>query len=270
MQESSNGRAPHKVEAMRRDLPLTSELLLCQRSTAREVGFGPLRLATLALAIALAGCATKPSPAPASRSAASKAAASKSPAPPAAPSSDASSESPRAASPATPKGKAAQAKSKGKGSASAKAAPAERAERPPAVVAKAEKKFLRPAGGAVIAKYDGRGNKGLDFAGSKGDPVYASREGRVVYAASGLRGYGQLVMIKHDANYVTAYAHNSQLLVKEGQAVKKGQVIARMGSTDTNRVKLHFELRRKGSAVDPAAYFESGEAAEPAKSAGPH
>jgi lipoprotein NlpD len=128
-------------------------------------------------------------------------------------------------------------------------------------VAKADRIFLKPSGGTVIARFDGRGNKGVDFAGAKGDPVYAARDGRVVYSAAGPRGYGQLVMIKHDASYVTAYAHNSQLLVKEGQSVKRGQVIARMGNTESDRVKLHFELRKNGNAVDPLQYLESGEAA---------
>lgn len=137
------------------------------------------------------------------------------------------------------------------------------------MVGKADKNFLRPSTGTVIARFDGRANKGLDFTGSKGDPVYASREGRVVYASGGLRGYGQLILVKHDAHYVTAYAHNSQLLVKEGQAVKRGQLIARMGSTDADRVKLHFELRRNGSAVDPMPYFASGQPSESAKAPAP-
>jgi lipoprotein NlpD len=77
----------------------------------------------------------------------------------------------------------------------------------------------------------------------------------VVYASAGLRGYGRMVMIKHDATYLTAYAHNSELLVKEGAAVKRGQVIALMGDTEADRVKLHFELRRNGNAVDPTGYF---------------
>ncbi|MDM0103567.1 M23 family metallopeptidase [Variovorax sp. J22R24] len=127
-------------------------------------------------------------------------------------------------------------------------------------MSKADRTFLRPAGGAVIARFDGRGNKGVDFAGSKGDPVRAARDGKVVYSAVGPRGYGQLVMIKHDSAYVTAYAHNSQLLVKEGQSVKRGQVIARMGDTEASRVKLHFELRKNGNAVDPALYLESADA----------
>jgi len=140
-----------------------------------------------------------------------------------------------------------------------------RAEPQPAAVAKADRNFLRPASGAVVARFDGRGNKGVDFAGSKGDPVHAARDGKVVYSAVGPRGYGQLIMIKHDSAYVSAYAHNSQLLVKEGQSVKRGQVIARMGDSEANRVKLHFELRKNGNAVDPALYFESAEASASAE-----
>ncbi|MDL9997949.1 M23 family metallopeptidase [Variovorax sp. J22P240] len=130
----------------------------------------------------------------------------------------------------------------------------------PAAVAKADRNFLRPVSGAVVARFDGRGNKGVDFAGSKGDPVHAARDGKVVYSAVGPRGYGQLIMIKHDAAYVTAYAHNSQLLVKEGQSVKRGQMIARMGDTEASRVKLHFELRKNGNAVDPVLYLELADA----------
>jgi lipoprotein NlpD len=137
------------------------------------------------------------------------------------------------------------------GSRARPAAPA-----PPAV-AKSDRNFLRPVLGPVIAQFDGRSNKGIDFAGAPGNPVHAARDGRIAYSGLGPRGYGQLVMIQHGATFLTAYAHNSHLLVKEGQSVKKGQVIARMGSTETDRVKLHFELRRNGTAVDPAQYFEA-------------
>jgi lipoprotein NlpD len=82
--------------------------------------------------------------------------------------------------------------------------------------------------------------------------VFAAADGRVVYAGSGLRGYGNLVIIKHNAEYLTAYAHNQALLVKEDQAVRKGQKIAEMGSTDAERVQLHFEIRKQGKPVDPA------------------
>lgn len=216
---------------------------------------GALGLSALALSLALAGCASKPPPARASKPAAKSSPSASSSADSEPRASAKETWEPAKASPSTKK------KPPPKKSASAKAEPPPRAEKQPPVTA-AERNFRRPAAGEVIAKFDGRGNKGLDFGGAQGDPVYASREGKVVYSAGGLRGYGQLIMIKHDARYVTAYAHNSQLLVKEGQSVKRGQVIARMGSTDTNRVKLHFELRRNGTAVDPAPYFASGEGAD--------
>lgn len=110
-----------------------------------------------------------------------------------------------------------------------------------------------PAAGAVVAAFDeARGVKGLSIGGKAGDPVLAAADGRVVYAGSGLRGYGNLVIVKHNNTYLTAYAHNQALLVKEDQAVRRGQKIAEMGSTDAERVKLHFEVRRQGRPVDPA------------------
>lgn len=110
-------------------------------------------------------------------------------------------------------------------------------------------------GGNVLAGFDEQKNKGLDLAGRAGDPVYAAADGRVVYAGAGLRGYGNLIILKHNNTYLTAYAHNQSLLVKEDQAVRRGQKIAEMGSTDTDRVKLHFEIRRQGKPVDPARYL---------------
>ena len=95
-------------------------------------------------------------------------------------------------------------------------------------------------------------SKGLAITGKAGDAVLAAADGRVVYAGSGLRGYGNLIIIKHNATYLTAYAHNQALLVKEDQAVRRGQRIAEMGSTDAERVQLHFEVRRQGKPVDPA------------------
>ncbi|MDM0031501.1 M23 family metallopeptidase [Variovorax sp. J22P271] len=135
-----------------------------------------------------------------------------------------------------------------------KAPPRNRSDKPQAT-AKVDRSFLRPAGGAVVSRFDGGANKGVDFGGAKGDPVRAAGDGKVVFAAATLRGYGRLVMIKHDATYMSAYAHNSELLVKEGQAVKRGQVIARMGNTESATVKLHFELRRNGSAIDPMPFL---------------
>jgi lipoprotein NlpD len=108
-----------------------------------------------------------------------------------------------------------------------------------------------PAGGTVIAGFDEGKNKGLAIAGKAGDPVLAAADGRVVYAGSGLRGYGNLVILKHNATYLTAYAHNQTLLVKEDQNVKRGQKIAEMGSTDADSVQLHFEIRKQGRPIDP-------------------
>ncbi|MBG9387321.1 peptidoglycan DD-metalloendopeptidase family protein [Caenimonas aquaedulcis] len=112
-----------------------------------------------------------------------------------------------------------------------------------------------PAGGAVLAGFDEQRNKGLDIAGKTGDPVLASADGRVVYAGAGLRGYGNLIILKHNNTYLSAYAHNQTLLVKEDQTVRKGQKIAEMGNSDADRVKLHFEIRRQGKPVDPARYL---------------
>jgi lipoprotein NlpD len=109
-----------------------------------------------------------------------------------------------------------------------------------------------PASGPVVAPFDEARNKGLAISGKAGDPVYAAADGRVVYAGSGLRGYGNLVIVKHNATYLTAYAHNQTLLVKEDQVVRKGQKIAEMGSSDADRVQLHFEVRRQGKPVDPS------------------
>jgi len=112
--------------------------------------------------------------------------------------------------------------------------------------------FAWPHPGPVLAGFDEAKNKGLDFAGKAGDPVLAAGDGKVVYAGSGLRGYGNLVILKHNNTYLTAYAHNQTLLVKEDQNVIKGQRIAEMGSSDSDRVKLHFEIRKQGKPVDPA------------------
>lgn len=107
----------------------------------------------------------------------------------------------------------------------------------------------------VLAGFDEQKNKGLDIGGKAGDPVLAAADGRVVYAGAGLRGYGNLIILKHNNTYLSAYAHNQTLLVKEDQTVRKGQKIAEMGSSDSDRVKLHFEIRRQGKPVDPARYL---------------
>ncbi|MGS0736069.1 peptidoglycan DD-metalloendopeptidase family protein [Pseudomonas sp. GG8] len=114
-----------------------------------------------------------------------------------------------------------------------------------------------PSNGILIGKFSSNGslNKGIDIAGDLGQPVLAASDGSVVYAGSGLRGYGELVIIKHSDTYVSAYGHNRRLLVREGQQVKVGQTIAEMGSTGTDRVKLHFEIRRQGKPVDPLEFL---------------
>lgn len=117
--------------------------------------------------------------------------------------------------------------------------------------------FIWPASGSLLAGFDEARNKGYDIGGKAGDAVVAAADGRVVYAGAGLRGYGNLIILKHNNTYLTAYAHNQSLLVKEDQSVRKGQKIAEMGSTDADRVKLHFEVRRQGKPVDPARYLPS-------------
>lgn len=111
-----------------------------------------------------------------------------------------------------------------------------------------------PTTNAVSAKFSNE-NKGIEFAGKFGDPILAAADGKVVYAGNGLRGYGELVIIKHNATYLTAYGHNRKILVKEGQSVKRGQKIAEMGNTDTDKVKLHFEIRKQGNPINPSPYL---------------
>lgn len=108
-----------------------------------------------------------------------------------------------------------------------------------------------PATGRLIGKFNGSSNKGIDIAGKAGDPVRAAASGTVAYAGKGIRAYGNLLIIKHGNDYLTAYAHNQTLLVKEGQTVKAGQQIATLGRSGSTRDMLHFELRRQGKAIDP-------------------
>ena len=116
-----------------------------------------------------------------------------------------------------------------------------------------------PAQGKLIGHFSESANrKGIDIAGKLGQPVLASAPGKVVYSGSGLRGYGKLIIIKHNKTYLSAYAHNDKVLVKEGQTITRGQKIAEMGNTDADQVKLHFEVRRYGKPVDPAKYLPLG------------
>ena len=117
--------------------------------------------------------------------------------------------------------------------------------------------FQWPARGNVVANFDEAKNKGIDIAGKAGDPVMAAADGKVVYAGAGLRGYGNLIILKHNNTFLTAYAHNQTLLVKEDQVIKKGQKIAEMGNSDSDQVKLHFEVRRQGKPVDPSKYLQA-------------
>ena len=123
------------------------------------------------------------------------------------------------------------------------------------VVAEPGIRLSWPAKGKVTGEFS-ETNKGLDIAGKVGEPILAASDGKVVYAGNSLRGYGNLVIVKHDNTYLTAYAHNSKLLVKEGDAVRKGQKIAEMGDTDATSAKLHFELRVNGKPVNPTPYLQ--------------
>lgn len=113
--------------------------------------------------------------------------------------------------------------------------------------------WQRPTSGSVITQFTAS-NKGVDIGGTAGQPIVAAADGRVVYAGSGLRGYGNLVIIQHTKTFLTAYGHNQSLSVKEGQTVKRGQTIAKMGNSDADRTKLHFEVRKDGKPVNPVNY----------------
>jgi len=115
--------------------------------------------------------------------------------------------------------------------------------------------WIWPANGKIVGTFSEGGIKGVDIAGKAGDPVIAAGDGKIVYSGTGLRGYGKLVIIKHNNTYLSAYAHNQAILVKEGQTVSKGQKIAEMGNSDAEQVMLHFEVRRQGKPVDPLKYL---------------
>lgn len=115
--------------------------------------------------------------------------------------------------------------------------------------------WMWPSEGRVIATFDDGRNKGIDIAGKLGQPVVAAGSGKVMYAGSGIRGYGNLVIVKHSNSLLSAYAHNRKISVKEGDNVAKGQVIAEMGDSDADLVKLHFEIRQQGKPVDPTRFL---------------
>jgi len=117
--------------------------------------------------------------------------------------------------------------------------------------------WMWPSDGRIIATFDEGKNKGIDIAGRLGQQVMAAGAGKVMYAGSGIRGYGNLVIVKHSNSLLSAYAHNRTIVVKEGQNVTKGQVIAEMGNSDADTVKLHFEIRQQGKPVDPSKFLPS-------------
>ncbi len=111
-----------------------------------------------------------------------------------------------------------------------------------------------PTDGRILAGFEDGKNKGIDIAGKPGQQILAAGSGKVMYAGS-VRGYGNLVIVRHSNNLLSAYAHNQAILVKEGQSVQKGQLIAEMGNSDSDAVKLHFEIRQQGKPVDPARFL---------------
>lgn len=133
-----------------------------------------------------------------------------------------------------------------------KPSPAADKKKPPARI-----RWAWPASGPLLRHFDadGSGRKGIDIGGKPGSPVRAAADGKVVYAGSGLGGYGRLIIIKHNKDFLSAYAHNRKLIAKEGQWVKKGELIARMGNSASDRTRLHFEIRKRGRPVDPLRYL---------------
>ena len=125
----------------------------------------------------------------------------------------------------------------------------------PAAVGPDDVAWQWPSSGKVISSFSDSGNKGIDFGGKAGDPVVAAADGKVVYVGTGIRGFGQLLIVKHNATFLSAYAHNRKILVAEGQQVTRGQKVAEMGNTDSEIVKLHFEIRKQGKPTDPVAFL---------------
>lgn len=139
----------------------------------------------------------------------------------------------------------------------AKAEPATKSEpaAPPPAVAAVVDNWLWPAEGTLAGRFGAAGGKGIDIVGTRNSPVKAVAPGKVVYSGTGLRGYGHLLIVKHAGEFLSAYAHNESVLVKEGDSVKAGQHIALMGDSGADRVKLHFEIRRYGKPLDPLDYL---------------
>jgi lipoprotein NlpD len=115
----------------------------------------------------------------------------------------------------------------------------------------------KPSTAPILESFNSNKNKGIDYGGKMGDPVLSAADGNVIFSGNSLRSYGNLVIVKHNPSYISIYAHNNKNLVKEGDIVKRGQKIAEMGNTESDRVKLHFELRRDSKPIDPAGYFDN-------------
>jgi lipoprotein NlpD len=150
----------------------------------------------------------------------------------------------------------------GAGAAGAAGAAASAAKPEPAKTASIDRdpdaaglEFVWPAKGSLLAGFSEPNSKGLDIGGKPGDPVVAAAAGQVLYTGTGIRGFGKLIVIRHDSGFSSVYAHNRQILVKEGQSVARGQRIAELGDTDADRPKLHFEIRKSGKPVDPMRYL---------------
>ncbi|AJY42656.1 peptidoglycan DD-metalloendopeptidase family protein [Burkholderia humptydooensis] len=158
---------------------------------------------------------------------------------------------------APPAGSASTSGTTGASRSPSRPAPSSPSSPAPSVKPASSISLVWPAAGNVIRSFDGAKSKGIDIANTAGTPVIAAAAGTVVYAGNGLRGYGNLLIVKHNADFLTTYAHNRTLLVKEGQTVAQGQKIAEMGDTDNDRVALHFELRYGGRSIDPARYLPS-------------
>jgi lipoprotein NlpD len=134
----------------------------------------------------------------------------------------------------------------------AKPEPQPQPESKPAVAVSDDVEWIWPVSGKVVTPFNETSSKGIGIAGKAGQPVVAAGPGRVIFSGTGIRGLGKLIVIKHNEKFLSVYAHNRELLVKEGQTVTRGQRIAEMGDTDTDQVKLHFEIRRLGKPIDPA------------------
>lgn len=133
-------------------------------------------------------------------------------------------------------------------------APPPQAQKSDKAIKQSETEWIWPTAGKLLSSFS-KNSKGVKISGQAGQPIIASAAGEVVYSGHGLRGYGNLIIIKHNNTFLSAYAHNSKILVKEGETVQKGQKIAEMGNTDTDTIQLHFEIRKHGKPVDPMEYL---------------